>query len=239
MRTVGVGNRGCARSVRLVLVTVRVCVRTHRCGRGVYVGAHVLRLCFEWYASTIVSCYFALIISASSFVHAAASFVGNEDNMPQIPCYTHMAVRKRERERRGCHIKKKKKASTCNSLSVSVILGLFLIFLDKWALKAFSQMSPLFRPLNDNPGLWTCLQQLSTESMWSILSLNEADVQWDGKCPDIHQVREIRRSLGKNQIGEPGRAGSCSSWMVAGRKELHGFYCEYYTKGSRCGINGI
>ena len=127
-----------------------------RHGHRIDVDAHVVQLCLEWYASAIVSCYFALIISASSFVHAAASFVENEDNTPQIPCYTYMAVKKRE----GWHIKK---GSTCTSLNMSLILSLFFIFWGKWALKAFSQRRPLFRPLNDNLGLWTCLRRLSCD----------------------------------------------------------------------------
>ena len=110
---------------------MRLHVHTQAC---IYVGAHVLQLCLEWYASTIVSCYFALIISASSFVHAAASFVQNEDNTPQIPGYPHMAVK--GKKERAWHIKK---ASTCNSLSMSIILSLLLIFSGKWALKAFSK----------------------------------------------------------------------------------------------------
>lgn len=160
-------------------------------------------------------CLMLLCIDNFSFILCACSCIicwkwGQHASNPLLHSYG--CKKKREREEDAIL----KKPQHAILLSMSVILGLFLIFLDKWALKAFSQMSPLFRPLNDNPGLWTRLQQLSMESMWSILSLNEADVQWDGKCPDIHQVREIRHSLGKNPIGEPGRAGSCSSWMVAG-----------------------
>lgn len=70
----------------------------HSHGHSIYVVARVLQLYFEQYASIIVSCLFALIISASSFVHAAASFVENEDNTPQIPCYHHMAVQKNEKK---------------------------------------------------------------------------------------------------------------------------------------------
>lgn len=41
---------------------------------GVHVGTTVLQFSFEWYTSTIASCYSALDISASFFVHTLGSF---------------------------------------------------------------------------------------------------------------------------------------------------------------------
>lgn len=38
--------------------------------------------------------------------------------------------------------------NTCDCLVLTLILSLFLIFKDKWALKAFSQMNALYRGLN-------------------------------------------------------------------------------------------
>lgn len=74
-------------------------------------------------------------------------------------------------------------------------------------------MSLLFRPVNDNSGLWTGLQWLFTERMWSILLVNDIDTHWDAKSLDTHQAREIRCSLRRDQKGESGKPSSLTQQL--------------------------
>lgn len=98
----------------------------------------------------------------------------------------------REKKSKGIQHEREKKRRTCDSSGTGLIL--FLIFSNKWAFTAFSQMSSLLKPCNDNLGLWTCLFPLSAERVWSILFRDDTDKHWKGKGQD----RRIRVGRKKN-----------------------------------------
>lgn len=162
--------------------------------------SHVLQLCFEWYANTIVSCCVALKISPSSFAQTAVSFCGMRTTW-----FKSFATIK-------WHITK---AAACSSLSMNLIPCVFLIFLDKWARQAFSQMGLLFNPVNDNSGLWTRRLWLFTENMESILFMNDSDVPVRG------QKSEYRSSQGDKNLSREGLKSGISKFQ-----QLNGNYTQ-------------